>query len=163
MLIQIGVAAASANAFGASNATTASSGTMARSSSSRIETIFCPAGVASSPRSVRICMTIAVEVSTKPMPATKATAGESPSSTPTPVSSAPQMADLDDAEPEDLLAQAHSLARLHLEPDDEQEQHHAEFGDVQDRLGIGDQPQAERTDRQPGGEIAQHRAETRRA
>ena len=50
-----------------------------------------PAGVAVSPRSLRICMTIAVDDSTKPMPATKATGrGEAGQACPTMVSSAPQ-------------------------------------------------------------------------
>ncbi|MND09641.1 hypothetical protein D3C83_331320 [compost metagenome] len=53
----------------------ASSGTIARSSSSRIDMMRCPVGEAFSPRSLRICMTMAVEESTKPMPATKATGG----------------------------------------------------------------------------------------
>ena len=60
---------------GARKAMIASSGTIARSSSSRIDMVRWPAGVAVSPRSFRICMTIAVEDSTKPMPATKATRG----------------------------------------------------------------------------------------
>ena len=63
---------------GASAATMASSGTIARSSSSRIETACCPCGVEVSPRSFSICITTAVEESTKPMPATKATGRLSP-------------------------------------------------------------------------------------
>jgi hypothetical protein len=97
---------------GARKATSASSGTMARSSSSRMETIFCPGGALSSPRSSSICMTMAVEVSTKPAPATKATAGGSRAAIPTAVSSAGADADLQHAEPEDLLAQAPQPGRL---------------------------------------------------
>ena len=58
---------------GARKATSARSGTMARSSSSRIEIMRWPLGDVMSPRSSRSCMTMAVEVSTKPAPATKAT------------------------------------------------------------------------------------------
>ena len=67
--------------------------------------------------------------------------------------------DLRHAEPEDLPPQAPQPRRLHLEPDDEQEHHHAELGDVQDRLRVGEQPQPERPDDEAGREIAQHRAE----
>ena len=89
-LIQRCVMLTSVSTPGDSSATTASSGTMARSSSSSTETIFCPAGVCSSPRSDRICMTMAVEVRTNPMPATNATAGASPSrKMPASVSSSP--------------------------------------------------------------------------
>ena len=67
--------------------------------------------------------------------------------------------DLRDAEAEDLAPQAPQPRRLHLEPDDEQEHHHAEFGDVQDGLRVGEQPQPERADHEAGGQVAQHRAE----
>jgi hypothetical protein len=73
------------------SATISSSGTMARSSSSRIETTFWPRGVTVSPRSSISSITVAVEVSTKPEAATKATARLSPKSMPTPVSSALQI------------------------------------------------------------------------
>ncbi len=63
--------------------------------------------------------------------------------------------------PKICLRRLHSRARLHLEPDDEQEQDDAQFGDVEDRLGFGDQPQAERPDGEPRREVAQHRAEPR--
>ena len=44
------------------------------------------------------------------------------------------------AEAEDLLAQAPQPGGPHLQPDDEQEHDHAELGDVQDGLGVADQP-----------------------
>ncbi|MNI73247.1 hypothetical protein D3C73_1292410 [compost metagenome] len=47
----------------------------------------------------------------------------------------------------------------HLQADDEQEHDHAEFGGMQDRLRVGEPAEAERTDRQTGGEVAQHRAQ----
>jgi hypothetical protein len=80
----------SAAASGERKATTASSGTMSRSSNSRMETIFCPRGVAMSPRSPSSCITMAVEVSTKPMALMKDTVQEKPKATPTSVSMAPQ-------------------------------------------------------------------------
>ena len=55
-------------------------------------------------------MTIAVEVSTNPMPKMNATSGSNPSSTPTPVSSAPQVATWIAPSPNICLRSAHSLA-----------------------------------------------------
>ena len=60
-------------AAGAMKATTASSGTISRSSNSSTDTIFWPGGSAMSPRSPSSCMTMAVEVSTKPAAPTNAT------------------------------------------------------------------------------------------
>ncbi|MNN18802.1 hypothetical protein D3C81_1320210 [compost metagenome] len=60
---------------GAIHATSASNGTISRSSNSRMETIFCPDGKATSPRSASNCITTAVDVSTKPAAAMKATCG----------------------------------------------------------------------------------------
>ncbi len=79
---------ASPTTVGDMNATSASSGTISRSSNSRIETIFCPRGKAMSPRSPSSCMTIAVEVSTNPAPPMKATGKLKPSARPTPVKAA---------------------------------------------------------------------------
>ncbi|MNY54907.1 hypothetical protein D3C86_1908360 [compost metagenome] len=56
---------------GARKATSANSGTMARSSNSRIATMRRPPGSPIARRSSIICMTMAVEVSTNPVPATK--------------------------------------------------------------------------------------------
>ena len=58
----------------------ASNGTMARSSSSRMETDRCPGPPAISPRSSSICMMTAVDDRTKPMAPTKATGAEKPAS-----------------------------------------------------------------------------------
>ena len=144
---------------GARNATSASSGTMARSSSSRVETSRWPCGVAVSPRSSRICMTMAVEESTKPMAARNATIGGKPASDADAGQQRAAGRDLRDAEPENIPPQAPQPRRLHLEPDHEQEHHDAELGDMQDRLRIGEQPQSERADGEAGGEIAEHGAE----
>ena len=67
-------------------ATSASNGTISRSSNSRIETIFWPRGRAMSPRSASSCITIAVEVSTKPAAPMNATGSGKPNASPTPVS-----------------------------------------------------------------------------
>ena len=48
--------------------------------------------------------------------------------------------------------------RLELQADDEQQEHDAEFGDLQDLLAAGDQPRR-RADGDAGGEIAEHGAE----
>ena len=66
-------------------------------------------------------MTIAVEVSTKPMPATNATAGAKPEQDADAGQQRAADDHLQDAEPENLLPQAPEPLRLHLEPDDEQE------------------------------------------
>ena len=104
-------------------------------------------------------MTIAVEVSTKPAPATKETATGKPPTMPTHGQEQGADADLQRAEPENLAPQAPQPRRLHLEADDEEEHHDAEFGDVQDRLGVVKDGEPERADDQAGGEIAQDRAE----
>ena len=69
--------------------------------------------------------------------------------------------DLRRAEPEDRPPQAPQPRRLHLQPDDEQEHHHAEFRDVKDGLGIGEQADAERADDQAGGQISENRPEAK--
>ena len=77
-------------ATGDMNATTASSGTISRSSNSNTATIFWPRGSATSPRSASSCMTIAVDVRTKPAAAMNAAGRGSPSAMPTPSSAATQ-------------------------------------------------------------------------
>jgi len=67
--------------------------------------------------------------------------------------------DLHRAEAEDLLAHAPQPGRLHLQANDEQEHDDAEFGDVQDGLRVRKEAEPERPDDQPGGEIAEHRAQ----
>jgi hypothetical protein len=68
---------------GARNATSASSGTIARSSSRSTETMRWPFGVDISPRSSSTCITIAVEVRTKPAAATNEMPSGKPSARPT--------------------------------------------------------------------------------
>ena len=61
----------------------ASKGTINKSSKSKIDTIFCPRLVESALRSPNTCITMAVEVSTKPAEETNATSQETPNCTPT--------------------------------------------------------------------------------
>ena len=63
------------------------------------------------------------------------------------------------AEAEDRAAQRPEALRVQFEADQEQQQHHAELGEVQHRLRLRDQAQAPGTDRHAGDEIAEHRAE----
>ena len=49
--------------------------------------------------------------------------------------------------------------RLQLQADDEQQQHHAEFGEVQDGLDVVDQAEHRWPDHDARREIAKHRAE----
>lgn len=60
------------------------------------------------------------------------------------------------AQPEDLPPQRPQFGGAHLQPDDEQKQHHAQFRGVQQGFGIVDQPDAEGAHRQPTGQVAQH-------
>ena len=87
MVCHSGVACAAPSGVpGARNSTRASSGTISRSSNSRMETMRWPRGVASSCRSPSTCMTMAVEVSTKPEAQMKDTSHEAPNRVPTMVS-----------------------------------------------------------------------------
>ena len=63
---------ASSTSIGARKVITANSGTINKSSKSKIETIFCPRSVPISPRSLNVCITIAVDVITKPQAPTNA-------------------------------------------------------------------------------------------
>ena len=49
--------------------------------------------------------------------------------------------------------------RLQLEPDHEQQQHDAEFGEAQDVLDVLEEPQPPGPDHDAGGEVPEHRAE----
>ncbi len=93
------------------------------------------------------------------MAARNATVGGKPAARPTSVSSVPQVATWAMPMPENIPPQAPQPRRLHLQPDHEQEHHHAELGDVQNGLRVGEQPQPERADDEAGGEIAEHGTE----
>ena len=66
MVCHSGFTTSPAACSGERKATMASSGTISKSSKSKMETMRCPRGLEISPRSFSTCMTIAVEVSTKP-------------------------------------------------------------------------------------------------
>ena len=63
------------------------------------------------------------------------------------------------AQPEHRLAQHPQARGLQLQADDEQQQHHAQLGEVQDVVDLGDQPQRPRADDHAGGQIAEDRAQ----
>ena len=63
---------------GDKNVITANKGTISKSSNNKIETIFCPGFVESALRSPSTCITIAVDVNTKPDEQTKATSQDKP-------------------------------------------------------------------------------------
>ena len=146
----------SAPPAGASKATSASNGTIARSSSSRIETMRWPCPVALSPRSPRICITMAVDDSTNPIAAMKAAGPDRPANRPTPVSSAPHVNTWATPRPKISPAQLPQARRLHFQPDDEEEHHHAEFCHVQNGFRIREETDPERTNGQARREVAQH-------
>ena len=104
-------------------------------------------------------MITAVDESAKPSAAISAVCHGKPNSTPTPVSSAAHASDVRGAQPENVLAQRPQFRRAHFEADQKEEHDHAEFGDVQDRLGIVDDAQSIGADREAGREVAKHRAQ----
>lgn len=67
--------------------------------------------------------------------------------------------DLQQAQPEDRAAQRPQPARLELQPDEEQQHHDTELGHLLHEREVGDQPQAGRSDRDAGDQVAEHRAE----
>jgi hypothetical protein len=68
-------------------------------------------------------------------------------------------ADLRHSKAEDFFPEPPETRRLHFQADDEEEHHDAEFSDVQDRLRIGEEPEAERPDDQARGEVTKYGAE----
>ena len=82
------VTATDSAVVGAKKATIANKGTISKSSNSKIDTICCPPGLFNSLRSPKTCITIAVEVSTKPAAHTNATCHGKPNAMPTTVSAA---------------------------------------------------------------------------
>ena len=106
----VGPASAVAGLRLARTATSASSGMIARSSSSRIATERWPLGAFVSPRSSIIFMITAVEDSTKPIAPITAAAGGRPNSMATPESSAPQARTCVAPRPKISRRMAHSLA-----------------------------------------------------
>jgi hypothetical protein len=103
---------------------------------------------------------MAVEVNTKPTPETNENATGNPVATPTAVEQHRAGRDLNHTQPADLFAQRPQPRRAHLQADDEEEHDDAELGDLQERLRMGDDAQSIGTDPDPGGEIAEHGAES---
>ncbi len=124
-----------------------------------MDTARWPAGEAVTPRSSSIFMITAVDESTNPIAPITATAGGQPNASPTPDSSSAADQHLREPEPEDLLAQRPQLGGPHLEPDQEQEQHDAQFGDVQDGLRVVEERETEGADQQAGTEVAEDGAQ----
>ena len=112
-----------------------------------------PCGVAISPRSSSNCMTIAVEVRTKPAPATNDWATGKPVAMPTPVRSSAQTPTCRAPRPKMLLAQSPQPGWLHFEADEKQKHHNAEFRDMQNRLRVGEEFEAKRAYHETGREI----------
>ncbi len=113
-----------------------------------------PSGVGVRLRSLIVCIAIAVDDSASASPATSAACHGSPSARPPAASAAPDSAELQRAAAEHRPAHRPEALRLELEPDDEQHQHDAELGEVQDRLDVVDEPQAPGSDRDAGDQIA---------
>jgi hypothetical protein len=98
-------------------------------------------------------MTIAVEERTKPGRGDESDERrEAEDAMPTQRQERSRQTDLGRAEPEDRAAKTPQSRGLHFQADDEEEHHHAEFGDMQDRFGIGEQPEPEWADDQSRGE-----------
>jgi hypothetical protein len=68
--------------------------------------------------------------------------------------------DLDCAQAEDRAPHRPHALRVELQAEQEQQQHDAEFGELQHRVRIRDQPQAPRPDRHTRDEVAEHRAQS---
>jgi hypothetical protein len=67
--------------------------------------------------------------------------------------------DLRAAEAEDGLAHRPEQGGAHLQPDQEQQDHHAELGEGHDVLGLARQVEREGADQGAGDQVAEHRAE----
>jgi hypothetical protein len=67
--------------------------------------------------------------------------------------------DLRQAKPENRAAQRPQARGLQLEANDEQQQHHAELGEVHHAFDVVDHRQAERTDHQARGQITEDGAQ----
>jgi hypothetical protein len=70
---------------------------------------------------------------------------------------------LQQAEPEHMLAHGAQLGQAELQPDHEHQEHHAEFAQVADGLGVLRQCQRMRADQHAGRQITEHRRQLQRA
>jgi hypothetical protein len=98
----------------------------------------------------------AVDESARPNPMMMAAAQVSPdTANTTAVIATRRNHDLRQPEPENVAPHLPEPRWLEFQPDDEQQQHHAEFGKMQDLLSIGDDPQ-HGADHDAGRKIAQN-------
>lgn len=101
---------------------------------------------------------MAVEVRTKPVPATKLGTAGYPKAKPTdPNQGRHRKRNLKKAQVEDLAPHFPKPRRLHFQPNDEKKQHDPQFGDMDDGLRIVEEPKAKGPHRQPRGQIPQDR------
>ena len=114
-----------------------------------------PWALAVSSRSARICMTMAVEDSTKPMAAMNAAGADSPASRPTPVSSAPQASTWATPRPKISPRSFHSREGCISSP--MMNRNITTPSSATCRMDLGSEADAERADRQAGRQIPQHR------
>ena len=71
--------------------------------------------------------------------------------------------DLGGPEAENHFPQHPEPRWLQFEPDDEEQEHDTEFGEVQDVVGVVNETESERPDDDAGGQVSEHRAETETA
>ena len=118
-----------------------------------------PIGAASTLRSSIVWTAIAVEESASASPATSAATQPSPAAASPAASSAPHTASWIEPPPNTGRRISSEPSEIELEPDEEQHQHHAELGEVQDALDVAHQAESQRADRAAGDQVAEHRAE----
>ena len=138
------------------------SGMAARSWNSSTAKARRPWRSASSPFSSRTCRAKAVEDSDSARPANSAACQTSPKAMAMAASTRPVSATCGAAEAEDGGAHGPQPLGAQLQADQEQQQHHAELGKVQDRVDLVDridEAQPERTDQHADQQIAQHVAD----
>ena len=126
---------------------------------SKIENAAEPVGVVFRLRSSSVARAIAVDDSDRPSAAISATFQSTPASMRGAGQRGGDAGHLRAAPAEDRPAQRPQALRFEFEADHEQQQHHAEFGEVQDVLDLADQAQAPRADGDAGQQVAEHGAE----
>ena len=121
-----------------------------------------PYWVLSCPRSASTCSTSGVEDRDRPKPMTAAAAGGCPRPTPRPEQQRAQE-HLRGAQAEHQAPHDPQARRLQLQPDDEEQQHDAELGDVRDAADVTDEVETPRADDETGGHVAEDRGQPREA
>ena len=136
-----------------------SSGITARSWNSSTANEAWPPGVCSRFFSASVASPIAVDDMATPMPATMPTASGCPRAAAMALTATMVAATCSAAQAKDRAAQRPHALRVELQADEEEQQHHAELGELQHRLRIRDQAQAPGADDHAGDQIAEHRAQ----